>query len=308
LAHNRIPGALVFEGPASAGLQTWALALVKGVLCPEREGDFCGVCQVCEQVDREIHPDLRMMAPEGQGYKKEQVEVILEENPLKPLSGRRRFFVLREAHRMNQAFANAFLKVLEEPARHTTFMLLTSNHQGLLPTIMSRCLHLRLFSPDPREVMVKLRKQGLDEHKARLGAYLNLGEEDLSDFDALVLQRNRVLEDLAALLTGRGRDRVILAWSEAGRSRETFLREMKREIYLLSTLLRDIMLVHMGADRRLLIHGDVAGELERLKERTNLPWVTESLHGLDLLRRDMERNLNTRVLAMKALDLLSPQA
>ena len=83
---------------------------------------------------------------------------------------------------------------------------------------------------------------------------------------------------------------------------------MKREIYLLSTLLRDIMLVHMGADRRLLIHGDVAGELERLKERTNLPWVTESLHGLDLLRRDMERNLNTRVLAMKALDLLSPQA
>jgi DNA polymerase-3 subunit delta' len=57
--------------------------------------------------------------------------------------------VLFEADRLRQAAANAFLKLLEEPPRQTTLILLTTRPGDLLPTLRSRCMRVRLARVGP---------------------------------------------------------------------------------------------------------------------------------------------------------------
>lgn len=59
--------------------------------------------------------------------------------------------VIVNAQCMNIQASNAFLKTLEEPPPNTLLLLLTQNPEALLPTILSRCVHLELFSPPPGE-------------------------------------------------------------------------------------------------------------------------------------------------------------
>src|SRR5690606_7547809 len=70
--------------------------------------------------------------------------------------------------RMQPASANALLKTLEEPTPDTTFILLSSNIQEMLPTILSRCTVL-YFQPLPEEDIVQLlAKKNLPAHFAKL--------------------------------------------------------------------------------------------------------------------------------------------
>ena len=65
-----------------------------------------------------------------------------------PHEASHRMVLVAEAHKMNQEAANALLKILEEPPAGTFFILTAQDLSGLLPTIISRCRHLR-FTPTP---------------------------------------------------------------------------------------------------------------------------------------------------------------
>jgi DNA polymerase-3 subunit delta' len=55
---------------------------------------------------------------------------------------------IKDADRMNDHAANAFLKTLEEPPVNTKIVMTTSNLGELLPTILSRCVAIRCDIPD----------------------------------------------------------------------------------------------------------------------------------------------------------------
>lgn len=57
--------------------------------------------------------------------------------------------VIVDADRMNEQAENAFLKTLEEPPNGTLLLLLTTRPQRLLPTILSRCLQVKLTGGRP---------------------------------------------------------------------------------------------------------------------------------------------------------------
>jgi DNA polymerase III delta prime subunit len=63
-----------------------------------------------------------------------------------PFAGRRKVFIIDNAHRMTRQAANALLKTLEEPPRHATIVLVTDRRVELLPTILSRCQQM-VFAP-----------------------------------------------------------------------------------------------------------------------------------------------------------------
>ncbi|WP_406721043.1 DNA polymerase III subunit delta' [Thioclava litoralis] len=65
------------------------------------------------------------------------------------------------ADEMNTQAANALLKLLEEPPERVTFLMISHQPAGLLPTIRSRCRELRLHALDP-EAMA----QALDQAEA----------------------------------------------------------------------------------------------------------------------------------------------
>ena len=81
-----------------------------------------------------------------------------------PFSGDRKVFVIGDAERLvvqeaSQEAANALLKVLEEPPADTTIILTAADPQGLLPTIRSRLVLLRVGRVSDDEVRAFLRTE-----------------------------------------------------------------------------------------------------------------------------------------------------
>ena len=68
---------------------------------------------------------------------------------------------------MNASSSNALLKTLEEPPEHTLLILTAHQTSDLLPTIVSRCQHIR-FNPVPRSALTEIliRQRGVENKEA----------------------------------------------------------------------------------------------------------------------------------------------
>lgn len=163
LRSSRIPHALVFSGPSHVGKTTVARALAAALLCQHRTGeedDACGACLSCQQIAREVHPDLQIFRPilnpsdEARKWEKapddmdsatipiQMMRRLREDATRRPVWGRHKVYLITQAHQMTEPAQNALLKTLEEPMPGTLLVLTTDNQEKLLPTVRSRCWHL----------------------------------------------------------------------------------------------------------------------------------------------------------------------
>jgi DNA polymerase-3 subunit delta' len=124
---------------------------------------------VAERVARGAHPDLTWVAPSGAA---EMLVSDIEEPVVvaamrTPFESTRRVFVIESVERMNDQSANRMLKTLEEPPAYVHLLLISDHLPDVLPTIASRCQHVR-FDPLPAARIVE-RLTGA-EPEAALGA------------------------------------------------------------------------------------------------------------------------------------------
>jgi DNA polymerase-3 subunit delta' len=89
---------------------------------------------------------------------------------LSATEGGRRIVIVDSADEMNTQAANALLKLLEEPPARVTFLLISHQPAGLLPTIRSRCRELRLetLAPDAMAEALLAAEDGADLNTAAL--------------------------------------------------------------------------------------------------------------------------------------------
>jgi len=102
-----------------------------------------------------------------QGYLRvDQIRKLIAALAIKPFSARHRVVILADAHTMNPQAANALLKVLEEPPANTTLILTALQKADLLPTIVSRCRHIRFNPLSPANLATLMADtQGTDEQR-----------------------------------------------------------------------------------------------------------------------------------------------
>ncbi len=138
--------AYLFHGPPGAGKRTVARAfaaalLIDGSPAPEA---------VPGRVARGAHPDLTWVTPSGAGEMRvaDIDSAVVAAAARTPFESRRRVFVIEDAHTMNDQAANRLLKTLEEPPPFVHLVLLAPSVREVLPTIASRCQHVR-FDPLP---------------------------------------------------------------------------------------------------------------------------------------------------------------
>ena len=302
LRNDVAPYSMIFTGPGSTDLLIFAVAFAKAINCENSEADFCDSCISCSEIEKEIFLDLKILTPDGRQYKKEQIIFLIEDNYKKPLKGNKKINILTDAHKMNENSANAFLKVLEEPAQDNIFILLTTNPAALLPTIKSRCQILK-FSPQSRaEIKKYLVEQGYDPEKARLMSYLcqsNLERILLVDFDEFMEKRAKGLSDLKKLINGVGVEDILLDLYQKSRSREKFIEYFRQLVNLISLMLRDIMILKIDKSNKNLINIDYRDDLMSLGEYIAIDKVLFLIRKMELLLRDIQRNLNTKVLTLE---------
>ncbi|HEX6711841.1 MAG TPA: DNA polymerase III subunit gamma/tau [Thermoleophilaceae bacterium] len=93
----------------------------------------------------------------------DDIRALRENVALAPMSGRRRIFILDEAHMLSTAAWNAFLKTLEEPPEHVVFVLATTEAHKVPATIVDRCHRFDFHRPSLEQISSVLDRVAKEE-------------------------------------------------------------------------------------------------------------------------------------------------
>ena len=139
---GRIAHSYLFCGPRGCGKTTTARIIAKAANCLDlQEGDPCNACQVCTDInDGRFMDIIELDAASNRGI--DEIRDIRDKVNFAPVQGRRKVYIIDEAHMLTDQASNAFLKTLEEPPEHVIFVLCTTEAHRILPTIVSRCQRL----------------------------------------------------------------------------------------------------------------------------------------------------------------------
>ena len=218
LERGRLAHGYLFTGHQLDQLEGLARALAKTLNCqqPVKKGgvavDCCDQCLSCQKIEHDNHADVFWVRPEsklrqiriGQIVRREESppRVLLDIVNLKPTESQYKIGIIVAADRMNENAANAFLKTLEEPPPRSVLILLTTEPQRMLETILSRCLRLdfggdgvRQLSPAQREWLETFSEMAAADQKSLLGRYRLM--------DVLLRKLNQVKEHIEETLSAR---------------------------------------------------------------------------------------------------------
>jgi DNA polymerase-3 subunit delta' len=197
--------AYLFRGPRGSGKRAAARAFAAEVLAAASADPEDARRRAL--LDPSPHPDLVWLAPTGAQHMVEEVrERVIRAAAYRPFEGGKRVFVIEAAEAMRDESQNALLKTLEEPPQFVHLILLSSDGEGLLETVASRCQTIE-FAPLPAEVLKRaLGEEGASLDEAAAAARLAAG--DLERARLLLSEPGRELRAdvercLAAALEGQ---------------------------------------------------------------------------------------------------------
>ena len=191
---NRVAHAFLFSGTRGVGKTTLARILAKILNCEELEAEkieACHKCANCISIENESNMDVvEIDAASRTGVA--DVREIIENINYKPVSSKKKIFIIDEVHMLSKAAFNALLKTLEEPPADVTFIFATTETEKIPVTVLSRCQHfslqrvsLELIAKHLIQVS-KLEGYELDEESSKLIAQCSEG----SMRDALSILEN----------------------------------------------------------------------------------------------------------------------
>lgn len=306
---ERLPHALLLEGPRGIGKRDFALAFAQALLCetPTHDGHACGQCVACHWLAQDSHPDFRLLEPltgeeegataeEGPPTRKRreiniaQVRALADFVNLSSHRAGNRVVVIHPAEALNPAASNALLKTLEEPSPNTHFLLVSHQPHFLLPTIKSRSFSLSMPQPSPAQAAAWLKDQGI--HEAELCLALAGGAPLLArDFaDADYLKERRLF--LSALQAPKQLNWLALAEQGARADLAARFDWLQKWLY---------DLVSSRLARQVRYNVDFASGLQDLATRVNLFRVQQFARELAQIKRRLQHPLNPQLLLESVL-------
>ncbi len=146
IEQNKVSHAYILCGEKYSGKKYIANIFAAALLC-ESEGEVpCGKCHSCSQALSANNPDIIYVThekPNVIGVDDIRTQVNQDIN-IRPYAGRKKIYIIDEAEKMNQQAQNAILKTFEEPPEYGVILLLVTNANVLLPTILSRAVMLNM--------------------------------------------------------------------------------------------------------------------------------------------------------------------
>ena len=139
---GKVSHAYILSGEAGMGRKSLANAFALSLLCEKGMEEPCMQCHACKQVLSGNHPDLIYVTHEkpasiGVDDIREQINDTIQ---VRPYSSYYKIYIVDEAEKMTVQAQNALLKTIEEPPAYAVILLLTTNQDAFLPTILSRCV------------------------------------------------------------------------------------------------------------------------------------------------------------------------
>ncbi|MEO6393802.1 MAG: DNA polymerase III subunit delta' [Pyrinomonadaceae bacterium] len=315
LQRQSVPGALLFAGPEGVGKRLFALQLAKAAVCRDlRDGEACDVCAACVRVmatnppsnsdkdaDKKLtrtdHSDVVIAQAILRSIRVDQIRDLEREAQYRPVEGRARYFLVDDAHLMQEQASNALLKTLEEPTPTTRIILITSRPASLLVTIRSRSQMVR-FTPIARE-----------EIRADLVATANLSPADATllsgiaagslgrarslDLDQYRSQRDLMLDALTAVSVTPDRARVLRVAEEICDPKRKD--DYESHLDVLETLAVDVLHALLDGSDGSLVNEDVRPRIQSIARQIDRTVVSKWIQQIEALRGQLKVNVNRKV-------------
>lgn len=299
LRSRRVPHAYLFSGPSGVGKMLTARTLAKALNCKVKDDDSCERCISCQKIDRDLHPDVKILSPEGRSLGIDQIRILQRNISFRPLEGCYKIFILEAVEKITHEAANCLLKTLEEPPGEAVLILITSSISALLPTLVSRCqlLRFRLLNYCEIEKILQEKFQiPLDE--ARVLAALGGGDLEKALSFKMEATRNdrKEMENWWRELQG-------LKFPDIFQLTEMFSHDReKTEKFLdfLSSWFRDLLVLRESGKEEYLINLDYREWLKSEIPLFSTSLVIEIVDELEKVRKLLIRNVNFR-LALEVL-------
>jgi len=291
IEQSHLAGGYLFVGPEGVGKKLVAQTLAKVVNCQEETFDACDRCASCCKVDKNQHPDVHVINTENNNeIKIEYIRQLQNDISFKPYEGRKKVFIIDNAHRLTAEAQSALLKILEEPPRDSLIILISDKPALLFKTIISRCKILK-FSPLSRAGLKEILKKdySLGNEIAHFLAYFSEGRLGralkLKDTDIL-REKNRIIDNLALSRKPTSLDNLSLQNKD----------EVRSYLNILATWFRDIYLIKIGMAHSEIINFDRKDDLLVAMSRLTFVDLNGILDSISDSFIYLEQNINVKLL------------
>jgi DNA polymerase-3 subunit delta' len=263
--------------------------------------DSCGRCRSCRKIQSGNHPDIIRVEPSGPFIRIKQIRDICDTLSLKPYEARLRIIIISDAQAMNPQAANALLKVLEEPPAQTVLILTAVQTSDLLPTIVSRCQHIR-FSPIHREKIETflIEKHGVNAEDAAIFSAMASGSmtkalsmiKKNSQANWICL-RDWLLNIIGLEKTGSlSLEPIIILLSFAERLSKN--KEIIQDsLEIIKTYLRDLIIYKYSPEK--IINKDLIRKIQYASQKIAVKSLLLKIEAIQTAQKDIRANTNLRL-------------
>lgn len=302
IANHKISHAYILTGEAGMGRKSIANAFAMTLLCEKGGSEPCMSCHSCKQVMSGNHPDLIYVTHEKPGSigVDDVREQINDTIMIRPYSSYYKIYIVDEAEKMTVQAQNALLKTIEEPPAYAVIILITTNQEAFLPTILSRCVQMKLKPLKDFTI------------KNYLTQNLHIAEKDADICAAFA--RGNLGKAIHLALSDEFRElfqKVMVLVKNVGTMDISMLldciREMKEQNFDIGEVLdlmqlwyRDVLMFKVTKDMNLLIFKDEYKMINETGEKIDYAGLEAILAAIDTARTRLNANVNME-LAMELL-------
>jgi DNA polymerase III subunit delta' len=300
---NRTAHAYIFDGEKGTGKNQIAIFFIKLLLCLNPSKNVpCETCRNCKRIDTGNHPNVKQLEPDGQFIKIDQIRDLISGMTKTSIEEGRKIYVLHHADRLNTSSANTLLKFLEEPEGEVTAILLTETYQSILPTIQSRCQHIK-FASIPRAILLKqLQDQGVTFSMASTVSMLTNNLETailLAHDEQFAYARKTVLKSVETVKKNVHEALLVVYedWLPSFKEKD----ELERALDLLLFAYRDIVAIKANPNSN-CTYPDMLQSWKEQALHTTYDRLSIQMQAILQARQNLGRNMN-RTLMMEQLML-----
>lgn len=292
---DKISHAYLISGPALSGKRMLAEAFAQAIQCENAAGgEPCMDCHSCRQAAGKNHPDIIYVKHE----KPNTIAVneiraqVNNDIGIRPYSGRYKVYIIDEAEKMNAQAQNALLKTIEEPPAYAVVILLTTNDQSILPTILSRCVRLPVRAVSDEKIKNYLmRSCQIPDYQAKVCVAFAQGNVGKA-IQLASSEHFHELRDSALQLLKRVKEISLYEMMAAVRQIREYKLEINDYFDLMMVWYRDVLLFKATNDVNSLIFQEEVYDIKRQAEKSSYNGIETIIKALQKAKIRLDANVN----------------
>lgn len=295
LTTNKISHAYIINGERSSGKEFIAKTFAMALQCEDRQGiEPCQECHSCKQALSGNHPDIIFITHE----KPNTISVddirsqINGDIAIKPYSGFKKIYIMNEGEKMTVQAQNALLKTLEEPPEYAVILILTTNVNSLLPTILSRCIVLNM-KPVRDEQIKKFLMESMEipSYKADICTAFARGNVGKARMLAKSEEFDKVKEEAITLLKYIGEMEINEIVAAIKKINE-YQFDVNDYLDILSIWYRDVLMFKATHDANHLIFREEIQYIRKVADKSTYEGIEKIIDALDKSKQRLSANVN----------------